>query len=92
MTNTTLSAAYSFLRLSNVNRKLILTLATLENGAQIVGKLPRLNDTTRRLDVGFRKNKFSTLIHWTGTASAYASDTASTEEQLKYVTLEARAI
>lgn len=40
MTNTTLSATYSFLRLSNANRKLILTLATLENGAKIAKLLP----------------------------------------------------
>ena len=83
--NSTLSATYDYLRFSIINRRFTPIIATLDCGAQIIVKLPRLNDTTRRLKVGFRKNKFSTLVHWTGTASAFASDDASTREQLKYV-------
>ena len=87
----TLSATYSFLRLSNNNRRLTPIIAKLENGAEILVKLPRSNDATRRLSVGFRKSKFSTTIHWTGTVSGYASDEAATIEQLKYVIAEANA-
>ena len=83
-TLTTLSAAYAALKHSETNRRAIPTIATLDCGAQIVAALPRLNDTTRRLKVGFRKDKFSALIHWVGTASAYASDEATTFEQIKY--------
>jgi len=89
--NTTLSAAYTFLKGSYYNRKSINTVTTLKCGAQIVVKLPRSNDKTHRLCVGFRKNKFSDLIHWTGTANAFASSPEATIEELKYVVAEIAA-
>ena len=87
----TLSDSYSFLRLSNNNRRLTPIVSKLQNGAEIVVKLPRSNDATRRLSVGFRKNKFSVMIHWIGTVSGYASDEAATIEQLNHVIAEANA-
>lgn len=86
--NTTLSAAYAYLRNSAINRSAIPAVTTLDCGAQIVVKLPRSNDKTHRLRVGFRKNKFSDLIHWTGTANAFASSPEATIEELKYVVAE----
>lgn len=91
-TNTTLSAAYAFLRYSAKNRRAIPTVATLDCGAQIVVKLPRANDQTHRLRVGFRKDKFSNLIHWTGTVTAFASDREETVAQLNHVVAEATAL
>jgi hypothetical protein len=89
--NTTLSAAYAYLRNSAINRKAIPTVTTLDCGAQIVVKLPRSNDKTHRLCVGFRKNNFSRCIHWVGTATAFASSEEATIHQLNYVVSEIHA-
>ena len=57
--NTSLDVVYNWLK-ANRNQPVIIARY---NGGTIQAKLPRLNDSTERLVVGFSR-KFSTLTHW----------------------------
>lgn len=71
-------------------RKSEVVLAKLPCGARIVVKLPRSNDSTNRLKVGFSKDAFS-KVHFTGTISGFASSVEDTVAELKYVLINLEA-
>jgi hypothetical protein len=76
--------------LKNSTTRDLAVIAKLPCGAAIVAKLPRKNDTTDRLKVGFQRDPFS-MIHWTGTVSAFASGAEGITAELKYILLEVEA-
>lgn len=84
--NTSLAAVYKWLK---ANRNQPVIIARYEGGT-IQAKLPRLNDSTERLVVGFSR-KFSALTHWSD-RQVNAFEGSAQWEQLGFIAEEALAL